>query len=97
MATRNRREFLAEVGQGMLVAAVGSAVALDMGLSEAEVEQLLLDNRPIGIDVVRRVERHLAKPAGTFDDWADKHIQSFYQRAVCSEASAVALAPHALV
>ena len=35
MGTRNRREFLAEVGQGMLVAAVGSAAALDMGLSPA--------------------------------------------------------------
>ncbi len=29
----SRREFLAEVGKGMLVASVGSAVALDLGLS----------------------------------------------------------------
>lgn len=61
-------------------------LALDMGLGESEVESLLLDNRPIGIDIVRQVERQLGKPSGTFDEWASKHIQSFYQRAVCSEA-----------
>lgn len=35
MSLRNRREFLADVGRGMLVASVGSAVATDMGLSPA--------------------------------------------------------------
>src|SRR5262245_50171044 len=30
---RSRRQFLAEVGQGMLVAGVGSALALDLGLA----------------------------------------------------------------
>lgn len=35
MHARNRREFLAEVGRGMLVAGVGSAVATDMGLAHA--------------------------------------------------------------
>src|SRR5262245_28543840 len=35
MSRRNRREFLADVGRGMLVASVGSAVAVDMGLSPA--------------------------------------------------------------
>jgi hypothetical protein len=36
MAPRSRREFLADVGRGMLVASVGSAVATDMGLSSAD-------------------------------------------------------------
>lgn len=36
MSLRNRREFLADVGRGMLVASVGSAVAVDMGLSSAQ-------------------------------------------------------------
>ena len=35
MSGRNRREFLADVGRGMLVASVGSATALDLGLSPA--------------------------------------------------------------
>lgn len=35
MSHRNRREFLADVGRGMLVASVGSAVASDMGLAPA--------------------------------------------------------------
>jgi len=33
MYRNHRREFLAEVGQGMLLASVGSALALDLGLS----------------------------------------------------------------
>src|ERR1700737_2565167 len=32
MNRNNRREFLAEVGQGMLLASVGSALAVDLGL-----------------------------------------------------------------
>ena len=35
MTNRNRREFLAEVGQGMLVASVGAALATDLGLAPA--------------------------------------------------------------
>jgi len=35
MMTRNRREFLAEVGQGMLLASVGAALAADLGLAPA--------------------------------------------------------------
>ena len=35
MSGRNRRKFLADVGRGMLVASVGSATALDLGLSAA--------------------------------------------------------------
>ena len=35
MNGRNRREFLADVGRGMLVASVGSATAVDLGLSPA--------------------------------------------------------------
>jgi hypothetical protein len=33
MSHRNRRDFLVDVGRGMLVASVGSATALDLGLS----------------------------------------------------------------
>src|SRR5438270_6112101 len=33
MMKHNRREFLAEVGQGMLIASVGSALAADLGLA----------------------------------------------------------------
>jgi len=35
MNARNRREFLSDVGRGMLVAGVGSSVAFDMGLVRA--------------------------------------------------------------
>jgi hypothetical protein len=35
MMNRNRREFLAEVGQGMLLASVGAALASDLGLAPA--------------------------------------------------------------
>jgi hypothetical protein len=35
MHNRNRREFLADVGRGMLVAGVGSALAADLGLAPA--------------------------------------------------------------
>jgi len=35
MMNRNRREFLADVGRGMLIASVGSALATDLGLSKA--------------------------------------------------------------
>ena len=32
----SRRQFLAEVGQGMLIASVGYAAAVEMGLSPAQ-------------------------------------------------------------
>ncbi len=35
MSSRNRREFLADVGRGMLVASLGSAMASDLGLARA--------------------------------------------------------------
>src|SRR5262245_26242064 len=36
MSLRSRREFLADVGRGMLVASVGSALATDMGLAKVQ-------------------------------------------------------------
>ena len=36
MSTHSRREFLADVGRGMIVASIGSSLAVDMGLSRAE-------------------------------------------------------------
>jgi hypothetical protein len=39
MTDRNRREFLADVGRGMLVASVGSAVAADLGLASARAAE----------------------------------------------------------
>ncbi len=36
---RNRRQFLAEVGEGMLVASVGYATAIEMGLAPARAEE----------------------------------------------------------
>src|SRR5438309_3890139 len=38
--TRTRREFLAEVGRGMLVATVGFEVANDLGLSSLRAEEM---------------------------------------------------------
>src|SRR5207248_1978883 len=35
MSGRNRREFLADVGRGMVIASVGPAVAADLGLATA--------------------------------------------------------------
>ena len=35
----NRREFLADVGRGMLVASVGAGVAHDLGLSSALADE----------------------------------------------------------
>ena len=35
MVPSNRREFLADVGRGMLVASLGPAIATDLGLSSA--------------------------------------------------------------
>src|SRR5687767_3505321 len=35
MSNRNRRQFLADVGKGMLVASVGTALASELGVSPA--------------------------------------------------------------
>ena len=39
MSRRSRREFMAEVGRGMLVASVGSATALDLELSRGLADE----------------------------------------------------------
>ncbi len=39
MLPRDRREFLADVGRGMLIASVGSALAADMGLGSARAAE----------------------------------------------------------
>jgi hypothetical protein len=39
MTNRNRREFLADVGRGMLIASVGPALAADLGLSSAFADE----------------------------------------------------------
>jgi len=61
-------------------------LAADMGLTVHEVEQHLLANAPVSEDLVHRVEEHLLVEKGKFKDWVGKHIQSFYQRAICGEA-----------
>src|SRR5689334_23047071 len=39
MVPKNRREFLSDVGRGMLVAGIGASVASDLGFSTAFAEQ----------------------------------------------------------
>ncbi len=39
MNPRNRREFLADVGQGLIVATIGYGAALDMGLTPAIADE----------------------------------------------------------
>jgi len=39
MMNRNRREFLADVGKGMLIASVGPALAADLGISSAFADE----------------------------------------------------------
>ena len=48
MNHRNRREFLADVGRGMLVATVGSAVAGDLGLSPVLADVTRTDRLTFG-------------------------------------------------
>jgi hypothetical protein len=62
-------------------------LADDLGLSIAEVEDHLANNRPIELDVARRIEKHRGLAEGKLDPWVGQHIQSFYQRAVCGEAA----------
>lgn len=61
-------------------------LAADMGLREDEVPELLALNRPVGRDIVARVERHRGMPEGSLSEFVCQHIQSFYQRAVCGSA-----------
>ena len=39
MTNYNRREFLADVGKGMLIASVGPALAADLGISSAFADE----------------------------------------------------------
>ena len=39
IAHRTRREFLEDIGRGMLVASLGSAAAFDLGLAPAVAEE----------------------------------------------------------
>ena len=39
MVPNTRREFLADVGRGMLVASLGSAIAIDLGLATASAAE----------------------------------------------------------
>ena len=39
MNSRNRREFLEDVGRGMLVASLGSVAAFELGMSPAIAEE----------------------------------------------------------
>src|SRR5207245_7880497 len=61
-------------------------LAADMGLPLSEVEALIASNEGVSEELVRRVEKNLGFESGKFQDWVGKHIQSFYQRAVCGEA-----------
>jgi hypothetical protein len=62
-------------------------LACDLGLPLAEVVALLAENKPIDEGVTRRVELHRGVEPGKFKDWVGQHVQSFYQRAVCGEAT----------
>ena len=48
MSDRNRRDFLADVGRGMLVASVGSSLAVDMGLASARAADGAADRLEFG-------------------------------------------------
>lgn len=50
MNERNRREFLAEVGQGMLVALVGPGLAADMGLASRALAEEPASRTPTGLE-----------------------------------------------
>lgn len=62
-------------------------LANDLGLTVREVEEFMADNRPIDAATARRIERHRGFEDGSLSAWVGQHIQSFYQRAVCSEAA----------
>ena len=48
MSDHSRREFLADVGRGMLVASVGSSLAFDMGLSSVRADDVPSDTLAFG-------------------------------------------------
>jgi hypothetical protein len=48
MSKRSRREFLADVGQGMLIAGVGGALAADLGLAPAHAAEPTADRLLFG-------------------------------------------------
>ena len=43
MSGRSRRAFLADVGRGMLVASLGSATAIDLGITPCLAEESISD------------------------------------------------------
>ena len=73
---KTRRRFLSDVGRGMLVASVGSAVASDLGLAEAAVDVedgrltfgkleplvALMQETPVDQLQPKLVEQHLVSP-----------------------------------
>lgn len=66
MHTTNRRQFLAEVGRGMVVAGVGAAVAADLGLGTAwggeEADRLALGSwRPL-VDLLQQTPVEKLQP-----------------------------------
>jgi hypothetical protein len=62
-------------------------LASELGLSLHEVEHLLAENRPISGEILERIERHRGVEPGRFQELAGRYLQSFYQRAVCGEAT----------
>lgn len=62
-------------------------LATDLQVPVEEVEMLIASNEGISEEFVRRVEKNLGFAPGKFQGWVGKHIQSFYQRAVCGEAN----------
>lgn len=58
-----------------------------LGMSLAEVEDYLANNRPVAADLARRIEAHLKSPAGSLDSFIGQHLQSLYQRAICGHAA----------
>lgn len=61
-------------------------LAMDLGVALDVVENHLRTNRPVSPEIVATVERHRSLAPGTLAEWAGKHLQSLYQRAVCGEA-----------
>ena len=59
MEPRTRRDFLADVGKGMLTASIGTALASDLGLSTALAEEKAraLESRGRQ-DVIRALASH---------------------------------------
>src|SRR5438552_2222284 len=48
MRTNSRREFLADVGKGMLIAGLGPALAADLGLARADAKEVVSDRLNFG-------------------------------------------------